>query len=378
MTEHTMLPPLSTLMRPAIPAMMPSEDNWKGKTSPAERRKIQNKLNQRTWRQRRKQEKQQQQQQQRQEAAHNPGAPSPSSSSSMSSSPSSSPSSQAPTGALVPTSRWAAEAAAAAAPPAFTANGDNDAGMQLSRSGPPRRVKNQRVCALTATLTALEYLGRARPLIELREEDMDDLHDLFLQRAYESRARRGPGSGSDPMADSLLPLVQFNLFRGLMENSKTLGITLSMICDDDCISPYGSDPAYGTAAGGWAAALPSSLRPTRTQLTAAHHPWLDLLPLPRMRDNLIEAGSALDEDELCLDLIGNGDAPSGQGGMILWGEPWDPRSWEVTEEFVERWRWLLEGCGELVASSNYWRAKRGERKMRVKLSYDGEPAHNGA
>ncbi|KAK1981832.1 hypothetical protein LZ30DRAFT_781748 [Colletotrichum cereale] len=354
MTEHAMLPPLSSLMQqPAIHAsMVPSEDNWKGKTSPAERRKIQNKLNQRTWRQRRKQEKQQQQ---RQGTAGSADTPSSS---------------------LSPV------------PPGDDDDDDDDvhATMQLCRPRLPSNGKDRRVCAVNATLAALTYLGRARPMIELQQEDIDDLYDLFLQRARDSRGRRrggsdsgsgasspGGGGGPDPMADSLLPLVQFNLFRGLMENSKTLGITLSMICDDDCVSPYGSDPAYAARAaaasavpGGWAA-LPFALRPTRTQLTAAHHPWVDLLPLPRLRDNLIEAGAALDDDELCLDLIGNADAPSGRGGMILWGEPWDPRSWEVTEDFVEKWRWILEGCGEIIASSNYWRAKRGERRMRVTL-----------
>ncbi|KAK1590476.1 uncharacterized protein LY79DRAFT_590431 [Colletotrichum navitas] len=320
MTEPTMLPPLSTLMRPPIPEMVPIEDNWKGKTSPAERRKIQNKLNQRIW------------------------------------------------------SKWHAPPAICLcmlmipSPLVRLSSTHDDAEMQLSRPGPPRKVKDPRGCVLRATLTALEYLGRAGPLIELREEDLDDLYDLFLQRAHESRGRRGSGPGPGPMADLLLPLVQFNLFRGLMENSKTLGITLSMVLDDNCISPYGSDPAYGAGSGdGWVVALPSAMRPTRTQLTVSHHPWLDLLPLPRLRDNLIGAGDSLDDDELCLDLIGNADAPSGRGGMILWGEPWDPRSWEVTEDFVERWRWILEGCGELIVSSNYWRAKRGERRMRVKL-----------
>ncbi|KAK1961634.1 hypothetical protein LY78DRAFT_617393 [Colletotrichum sublineola] len=326
-----MLPPLSNLMQHAFPEMMPIEDNWKGKTSPAERRKIQNKLNQRTWK------------------AHNAEPPS-----------SYSPSL---TGVLVPVSRGAAE------PPAFVAQDHTE--MHLSRPGLPRKAKEPYVCALKVTLAALTYLGRSRPMIELREEDLDDLHDLFLQRAYESRGGRSSGAdssagaGADPLANSLLSLVQFNLFRGLMENSKTLGITLSMILDDDCVSPYSSNPAYdGTER---AAALPSSLRPTRMQLTAAHHPWLDIFPLPRLRDNLIEAGSALDDDELCLDMLGSGDAPSGQGGMILWGEPWDPRSWEVTEDFVKKWRWVLKGCGELIVSSNYWRAKRGEVKMKVKL-----------
>ncbi|GKT65560.1 hypothetical protein ColTof4_03674 [Colletotrichum tofieldiae] len=343
MTEPAILPPLSSLTQPVIHAVVPSEDNWKGKTSPAERRRIQNRLNQRTWRQRRKQEKQQQ----RQGVDRNV-----STSSSSSSSP--------PAGALVATSRWAA------LPPASAANNGAKnhahATMQLSRPGLHSKKEDDRTCARKATLMALTYIGRERPMMDLKQEDMDDLYHLFLQRAYESQSRRSPSP--DPLSDSLLPLVQFNLFRGLMENMKTLGITMPMVCDDDCLSPFGSDPMYNIHTR-WT--LPFFLKPTETQLTAAHHPWLDLLPLPRMRDNLIKAGEDWDDEELCLDLIGNGDAPSGQGGMILWGEPWDPNNWEVTEDFVEKWRWILEGCEEMIRSSNYWRAKRGERRMRVKL-----------
>ncbi|KAK1710035.1 uncharacterized protein BDZ83DRAFT_591629 [Colletotrichum acutatum] len=241
MAETTTLPHISSLVQPAIRTVVSSEDNWKGKTSPAERRKIQNRLNQRTW-----------------------------------------------------------------------------------------------------------------------NEDLDDIYQLFLQHAHESRRSPSP----DPMSDSLIPLVQFNLFRGLMENMKTLGITMPMICDDDCVSPFGSDPMYN-ANTTWN--IPYFLKPTETQLTTVHHPWLDFLPLPRMRDNLIKAGDDWDDEALCLDMVGDGDAPSGKGGMILWGEPWDPHSWEVTEDFVEKWRWILEGCEEIIRSSNYWRAKRGEKRMRVRI-----------
>ncbi|GKT51151.1 uncharacterized protein ColSpa_11332 [Colletotrichum spaethianum] len=343
MVEPATLPPLSSLMQPAIHGVMSSEDNWKGKTSPAERRKIQNRLNQRTWRQRRKQEKLQE----RQGGAQDASVPSSSSS-------------PPPAGALVATSRWTTLSAASAAPDG--AKTLVYATMPLSRPELHRKKEDARSCGGKVTLMALTYLGRERPMTDLQDEDMDDLYHLFLQRAYESRSRRTPSP--DPMSDSLLPLVQFNLFRGLMENMKTLGITLEMVCDDECVSPFGSDPIYNVQTE-WT--LPFFLKPTEMQLTSEHHPWLDLLPLPRMRDNLIKAGQDWNDEELCLDMIGNGDAPSGQGGMILWGEPWDPNNWEVTEDFVEKWRWILQGCEEMIRSSNYWRAKRGERRMRVRL-----------
>ncbi|KAJ0308709.1 hypothetical protein COL516b_003254 [Colletotrichum fioriniae] len=351
MAETTTLPHISSLVQPAIRTVVSSEDNWKGKTSPAERRKIQNRLNQRTWRQRRKAEKQQQRQAKTQQSGTDDRRPSsPSSASSSLSPPSSS--------AIVASSEWAA-----ALPAASVANDNGTTTymtVEVSRQGLYKSKTSSRRSAKYMTLMALKYIGRRRQIADIRDEDLDDIYQLFLQHAHQSRRSPSP----DPMSDSLIPLVQFNLFRGLMENMKTLGITMPMICDDDCVSPFGTDPVYNVT-NAWN--VPYFLRPTETQLTTVHHPWLDFLPLPRMRDNLIKAGDDWDDEALCLDMVGDADAPSGKGGMILWGEPWDPNSWEVTEDFVEKWRWIFKGCEEIIRSSNYWRAKRGEKRMRVDL-----------
>lgn len=39
---------------------------------------------------------------------------------------------------------------------------------------------------------------------------------------------------------------------------------------------------------GWVEELPDNLRPTSTQLTTPHHPSLDILPWPSVRDKLIK------------------------------------------------------------------------------------------
>lgn len=217
-----------------------------------------------------------------------------------------------------------------------------DTVLELAHPGAKRRRANgERMYAKHATLMALTYIGRRRQILELQDEDMEDLYDHFLAKAMRS--------GADPGADSLLPLVQFSLFRGLMENMKTLGLSLPMICDEEAESPIGTDPRYN-ARTAWN--VPVYLRPTETQLAVVHHPWLDVLPLPRMRDNLIRMEGKYDDEELCLDMIGYGDAPSGKGEMILWGDHWDPMNWEVTDVFVNKWRLVLEGCEDLIRSSN--------------------------
>ncbi|KAF5129838.1 hypothetical protein E5D57_006169 [Metarhizium anisopliae] len=83
-----------------------------------------------------------------------------------------------------------------------------------------------------------------------------------------------------------------------------------------------------------------------------------------LRDNLLAAlvpgREMLDEDHLCRDVVdGGAGAGVDSAGLIVWGTPWEPGAWEVTESFVEKWGWLLAGCVELKEATNYWRGKRG-------------------
>jgi hypothetical protein len=41
--------------------------------------------------------------------------------------------------------------------------------------------------------------------------------------------------------------------------------------------------------------------------------------------------------------------------------------WEVTEGFLRKWGFLLEGCDELIESTNRWRALRGEERLIIEL-----------
>ncbi|RHZ62469.1 NmrA-like family protein [Aspergillus thermomutatus] len=92
-----------------------------------------------------------------------------------------------------------------------------------------------------------------------------------------------------------------------------------------------------------------------------HHPWIDLLPVAELRDNLLcQSETTYDAAQLCRDMQGFQSVSSGRGGVIVWGEPWDQQGWEVTEAFVQKWPWVVRGSRSLLESTNYWRAKRGE------------------
>lgn len=117
--------------------------------------------------------------------------------------------------------------------------------------------------------------------------------------------------------------------------------------------------------------LAPPLHPTDLQRTVHHHPYIDIFPMPSVRDKLLlaqeSAAIEFDDMELCMDVFGMGSsAPNdGKAGMIIWGEPWDPWGWEVSESMVRKWPWLI--TDELLRSTNYWRAKRMEEPIKLRI-----------
>ncbi|RJE23462.1 hypothetical protein PHISCL_04220 [Aspergillus sclerotialis] len=162
-----------------------------------------------------------------------------------------------------------------------------------------------------------------------------------------------------PMSNNQLTVIKVNAHRAFVSNMVSLGITWEWM-EDDSRSPFsivGPVKKHGHA-------LPQQLLPTALQRTTPHHTWIDLFPCPRMRDNLIRAGDEWDDEELCSDIMGFWDEnPADSDGLIIWGEPSDPRNWEIQPGFVGKWGWVVRGCDEIIRSTNRWRAMRGERPL---------------
>lgn len=167
-----------------------------------------------------------------------------------------------------------------------------------------------------------------------------------------------------PTADQVLILIKFNIFRALVNNAVTLGFQVESALEDNALSPFAAKSRYENHLT--TLKIPTALQPTPIQCQIPHHPWFDLLPVPRMRDNLILAAGGYDDLQLCEDLCGLFNQKS-RTGLIIWGEPWDPAGWEITPQFLKRWAWVLKGCTELMTSTNYWRERRGEKA----LNFDG-------
>ncbi|KAL2784004.1 hypothetical protein BJX66DRAFT_330267 [Aspergillus keveii] len=202
--------------------------------------------------------------------------------------------------------------------------------------------------------------SNSRTLLLQEEDEDEDLHLCnyseprkrilvgFAQSATESYSR------GEPSADHLLTLTKVNVVRAFTRNLRSLGWPRTCM-ERSAISPFvnvSQLPQATNHLGGSCdySRIPASLRPTHRQQSVPHHPWLDLFPLARMRDNLIAADrGGWDCEQLCSDIMGFwGRAEERPGGiaLLVWGEPSDVSSWEVTEG---------------LESTNAWRRKRGEK-----------------
>lgn len=165
-----------------------------------------------------------------------------------------------------------------------------------------------------------------------------------------------------PRPSQLNFLVKLNVLNAIARNATLIGIPTDRLCADEAISPFGqTGPLRLPDQASW----PIHLRPSTTQVSIQHHPWIDLIPFPIMRDRAIRAFDAglLDEDELCLDLMEAYGEAADTPFLIVWGESSDPHGWEATLPFLEKYGWLVWGCTELFEATNSWRARRGEPQL---------------
>lgn len=203
---------------------------------------------------------------------------------------------------------------------------------------------------------------RSSSICCLTPPEAQQLMDQFERSAYRSYLL------GHPTTDHLLRLTKVNVYRAFISNISALGLTMDWMRDDDTLSPFNTLrpdlPVYNSeGSSSSTTTIPPNLLPTQLQRTVPHHPWLDFFPLPQIRDNLLRAGNSFNDEELCVDVLGFWDLSGGEKSLIVWGDPWDPYGWEVTEAFVKKWGWVVRGCTEILRSTNHWREKRGERKL---------------
>ncbi|KAI9925972.1 hypothetical protein ASPWEDRAFT_129854 [Aspergillus wentii DTO 134E9] len=281
-----------------------AEENWAGLTDPVRRRKLQNRLNQRIYRRRRR--------------AKPPADTQPN---------------------TVPTALERSQS------PTVTEDqcDDDDQG----RMNAPASNEGRETDVFPSELS----IRRPGSIHKMSRTEI-----LQIMAQYEASARKDYSLGS-PRVDQLLTLIQFTVFRALVENTSMLGFTMDWL-DEETISPW-----YAGVSKTRISFCPTSLRPTSLQQEISHHPWIDLFPIPQMRDNLLQRYGDFDETDLCNDLVDFYDVSNDETGLIVWKDPWHPSGWEVSETFLRKWNWVVKGCDDLAKSTNYWRGIRGEKPL---------------
>jgi hypothetical protein len=173
-----------------------------------------------------------------------------------------------------------------------------------------------------------------------------------------------------------LRLKQFTIVSALRASAESVGLTFDNLSSSDTESPFYRGPLLTDAAKTIITKetfdyITPHLRPTVAQIRHRHHPYLDVLPFPTLRERIIEACSLdspiLDEEDLCDDLqkdglicwgsyLGDGNRATGSGA------PWDYRSWEAQPWFLKKWWFFVGGSqGELFQQTQWWHKMRGDR-----------------
>jgi hypothetical protein len=159
----------------------------------------------------------------------------------------------------------------------------------------------------------------------------------------------------------LLPIPALGLLRACLTIAKRLGIAMQL-WDCTSVSPFyvGPSPAKGNCSetsanrgiGGLGididiTSLPKNLQPTRTQCLLPHHPLLDVLPWPSVRDKLImyfAQPEGLRPADLGMEQLVGDLEDEAEGVVVRAGqtEPWDVESWEVGKALEKRWWFVLD------------------------------------
>jgi hypothetical protein len=154
--------------------------------------------------------------------------------------------------------------------------------------------------------------------------------DLYARQAYAEYMLHAPRPAA------LHIVVQLNVIHALMQNALLLDITPGSLCIHDALSPFNK-----TGPADPSAHLPHSLQPTALQRRIRHRPWIDLFPLPELRDVILGLSWTDLEADISTDLLDVEEAAGQKPNLVVWGDAADPQAWEATVPFLRKWGWLV-------------------------------------
>ena len=107
-----------------------------------------------------------------------------------------------------------------------------------------------------------------------------------------------------------MSLTEYSVLRAFIQNARLLAIIPQTFTDEYALSPWTTSNPYPAIA-------PHDLCPTPLQLSTPHHPYIDIIGPPSLRDNiLLSVMTEEQEDQLCVDLH--------LSSFTIWGsQPWN-------------------------------------------------------
>ena len=107
-----------------------------------------------------------------------------------------------------------------------------------------------------------------------------------------------------------ISLTEYSVLRAYIQNAQLLALCPQYFANDDALSPWTTSNPYPALA-------PYDICPTPLQLSTPHHPYIDIIGPPSLRDNILLSGLTDDQEEqLCLDVH--------VGTFTIWGsQPWN-------------------------------------------------------
>lgn len=234
---------------------------------------------------------------------------------------------------------------------------------------------------LSLAMTPLLLNSAMEPNLSVINNEWDTFSSTWaanpplLQHTSSSNGTSPPSFGASPgstdsdgsLSDSyLLPVYELTLLKGLMRIAERLG------SPDDVWSLTSQSP-FTKGGGTPAGLLPPTWQPTATQVLMPHHPFLDFLPWPSVRDKVINifclpegsrppsAAGPTGLANLAYDVEDNSE-----GVRIYGDDPYDPACWEVGQVFFQRWWFLFDR--DIIATSNRWRRLRGAPPLAIKAA----------
>ena len=165
--------------------------------------------------------------------------------------------------------------------------------------------------------------------------------------------------------DELAQLINRNFMAATVTNAQHLGLDLGAL---QAGTPVRTPRITNRQ-------VPAALTPVEVQYQVPHDPLIDTIPHARLRFNILRAiaQGKLDSTTSCKCVRASGALELVSGswqrrGLVIWSFPEQVASWELSEPFIRRWAFLLEGCEDLIAATNAWRSKRGERLFPASLN----------